>query len=85
MQSKIPKKTDQIDGSIKTNSKQKKPYRKPEMKPLTPEQARVALIEKALPGEAATSQLLAASSRSGPLGRKEEHSIPSKAKGASEK
>jgi hypothetical protein len=63
--------------SIKPGTKQKKPYSPPKITTLTAEEAKTELTQKALPGEDATSQLLAAIDRKG--------SLPGKAKAAPEK
>jgi len=46
-------------------TKQKKKYSPPRFAVLTPDQAKLWLTEKALPGEAATDQFLTAASRLG--------------------
>jgi hypothetical protein len=74
MQSKKTKTTGRHSESIKPAPKQKKRYSPPKFMILTADQARSQLTQKALPGESATSQLLAATN--------ERRSIPDKAKTA---
>ena len=54
---------------------QKKKYVPPRFEVLTRDQAKALLSEKALPGEAATNQLLKAPSQAEPGGRNERRSI----------
>jgi hypothetical protein len=64
--------------------KQKKPYRPPGFKILTPDQAKLHLTEKALPGEVAAGQLLREASGERPDGTKEQQrSMRGKAKSRS--
>lgn len=64
--------------------KQKKPYRPPGFKILTPDQAKLHLKEKALPGEVAARQLLREASGERPDGTKEQQrSMRGKAKSRS--
>jgi hypothetical protein len=61
--------------------KQKKPYRPPGFKILTPDQAKLHLAEKALPDEVVTGQLLREASGERPDGTKEQQrSMRGKAK-----
>jgi hypothetical protein len=75
--SKETKATNSNKESIEPGTKQKKPYSPPKITTLTAEEAKTELTQKALPGEDATSQLLAAIDRKG--------SLPGKAKAAPEK
>ena len=77
MQSKETKATNRNKESIEPGTKQKKRYSPPKFAILTADQAKSELTEKALPGEGATSQLLAAIDR--------KRSLPGKAKAAPEK
>jgi hypothetical protein len=58
----------------------KKQYRPPRFEVLTPDQAKLRLTERALPGEAATEQLLKAASQRGSAGTGEQRSIAREAK-----
>ena len=77
MNSKETKATNSKKESIDTGTKQKKRYSPPKFAILTAEQAKSELTQKALPGEGATAQLLAAINR--------KRSLPGKAKAAPEK
>jgi hypothetical protein len=61
MQSRVKKTRSRRNESIEPKeAKQKKPYNPPRFAVLTPDQAKLQLTERALPGEPATAQLLAA-------------------------
>jgi hypothetical protein len=80
VKSKVKKTT---GGSSKSkeshNAKQKKRYKPPKFIVLTADQATLRLTERALPGEAAIQQLLAAISKSGSAGIDEQRSRSAKA------
>jgi hypothetical protein len=59
---------------------QKKRYTPPQFELLTPNQAKVLLTERALPGEPTTEHLLKAASKRGPAGTAKSRSIPDGAK-----
>ena len=84
MKPKVKKTTGLNTGSTVPNKpKQKKPYSPPGFKILTPDQAKLKLTERALPGEGAASQLLTASGER-PDGTKEQRrSLRGKAKSRS--
>jgi hypothetical protein len=82
MKSSTKKKLEPRNESIVPNkTDQKKQYRPPRFEVLTPDQAKVRLTGRALPGEAATEELLtAASSQPGPGGKGQQRSIADEAK-----
>ncbi len=82
MKPKVKKTTGLNTGSAEPNKpKQKKPYSPPGFKILTPDQAKLHLTERALPGEIAAGQLLREVSGERPGGTKEQRrSLRGKAK-----
>ena len=78
MKSKVKKTTGRSSESIEPTERQKRPYSPPKFVVLTPDEARMQLMEKALPSEAATQQLLAAISGPGSAGTEEQGSIRGK-------
>jgi hypothetical protein len=83
MQAKrMPNPTGRNNESIDPKLKQKKPYSPPNFTVLTPDQARLELTQRALPGEAAAQQLLARANELQEHGSNKQGSIPRKAKAA---
>jgi len=83
----MPNPTGRNNESIDSKLKQKKTYSPPNFTVLTPDQARLELTQRALPGEAAAQQLLARAIQlqehgSNGHGSNEQGSIPRKAKAA---
>ena len=76
----MPNPTGRNDESIEPKLKQKKLYMPPNFTVLTPDQAKLVLTQRALPGEAAAQQLLATAPQL--QGSNEQGSIPRKAKAA---
>jgi len=74
----MPNPTGRNDESIEPKLKQKKPYMPPTLTVLTPGQAILQLIQRALLGEAEAQQLLATASQF--QGSNERGSIPRKPK-----
>jgi hypothetical protein len=86
MQAKrMPNPTGRKNEPTDPEPKQKKPYTLPKFTVLTPDQARVQLTERALPGDAAAQQLLGTASQRRRRGSNEQGSIPGKAKAAPKK
>jgi hypothetical protein len=85
MKSKVKKTTGRSSESIEPMEKQKRRYSPPKFMVLTPDQARLQLTEKALPGESATQQLLAAISGPGRAEHTSSARFQAKAHGAAKK
>jgi len=81
MKSGTKKKLESHNEPIAPNkATQKKRYTPPRFELVTPDQAKVRLTEGALPGEAATEDLLKAASKPGAAGIRKPRSIPDGAK-----
>jgi hypothetical protein len=79
---RMPNSTGRNNESIDPKLKQKKTYSPPNFTVLTPDQARLELTQRALPGEAAAQQLLARANHLQEHGSNEQGSIPGKSKAA---